>query len=82
MRLVITAHGASRGSVLGRARVRLPHVLDVVEAYVDDVEAELARLHEAVRIVRGEMGDLQGALAAAREAGARHIALGHTLGLA
>src|SRR6476619_1053817 len=59
MRLVITAHGASRGSVLGRARVRLPHVLDVVEAHVDDVEAELARLHDAVRIVRGEMGALQ-----------------------
>src|SRR6476469_3023930 len=59
MRLVITAHGASRGSVLGRARVRLPHVLDVVEAHVEDVEAELARLHDAVRIVRGEMRALQ-----------------------
>ncbi|MDB6163347.1 MAG: ptsP [Xanthomonadaceae bacterium] len=55
MRLVLTAHGASRGSALGRARVRLPHVLEVSEAHVEDVDAELARLHEAIRVVRGEM---------------------------
>ena len=67
MRLVLTAHGASRGSVLGRARVRLPHVLEVAEAHVEDVEAELARLHDAIHVVRGEMRvlqeRLQGALA-------------------
>ena len=28
MRQVLPGHGASRGSALGRARVRLPHVLD------------------------------------------------------
>jgi phosphotransferase system enzyme I (PtsI) len=68
MRLVLTAHGASRGSVLGRARVRLPHVLEVAEAHVEDVEAELVRLHDAIHVVRGEMRvlqeRLQGALAA------------------
>jgi phosphotransferase system enzyme I (PtsI) len=67
MRLVLTAHGASRGSVLGRARVRLPHVLEVAEAHVEDVEAELVRLHDAIHVVRGEMRvlqeRLQGALA-------------------
>ena len=31
MRLLLPGHGASRGSALGRARVRLPHALDVVE---------------------------------------------------
>ena len=31
MRLELPANGASRGSALGRARVRLPHVLDVTE---------------------------------------------------
>ena len=55
MRQVLSGHGASRGSALGRARVRLPHVLEVAEQRVDDVEAELARLHAAIRIVREEM---------------------------
>ncbi|WP_159015470.1 phosphoenolpyruvate--protein phosphotransferase [Cognatiluteimonas profundi] len=67
MRLVLNANGASRGSVLGRARVRLPHVLEVAEAHVEDVDAELARLHDAIHVVRGEMRvlqeRLQGALA-------------------
>ncbi len=67
MRLVLNAHGASRGSVLGRARVRLPHVLEVAEAHVEDVDAELVRLHDAIHVVRGEMRvlqeRLQGALA-------------------
>ena len=31
MRQILPGHGASRGSALGRARVRLPHVLDVAE---------------------------------------------------
>ena len=67
MRLDLSGHGASRGSALGCARVRLPHVLDVTEQHVEDVEAELDRLHSAMRVVRGEMQALrtrlQGALA-------------------
>jgi phosphotransferase system enzyme I (PtsI) len=71
MRLELSGHGASRGSVLGRARVRLPHVLEVVEAHVEDVDAELARLHDAIHVVRGEMRVLQERLqgALATEAG-------------
>ena len=67
MRLALSGHGASRGSALGRARVRLPHVLEAVEQRVDDVEAELERLHAAIRVVREEMRvlrqRLRGALA-------------------
>jgi phosphotransferase system enzyme I (PtsI) len=67
MRLAVSGHGASRGSALGCARVRLPHVLEVTEQHVEDVEAELDRLHAAIHVVRGEMQDLrkrlQGALA-------------------
>lgn len=57
MRLILPGHGASRGSALGRARVRLPHVLDVREEHIeaDKVEAELDRLHGAIDVVRGEM---------------------------
>jgi phosphotransferase system enzyme I (PtsI) len=57
MRQVLPGHGASRGSALGRARVRLPHVLDVREEHIeaDAVEAELERLHGAIDVVRGEM---------------------------
>lgn len=70
MRQAFTGTGASRGSVLGRARVRLPHALDVAEAHVeaDEVDAELARLHRAIDSVRTEMHALRerlhGALAA------------------
>jgi phosphotransferase system enzyme I (PtsI) len=71
MRLSLPGHGASRGSALGRARVRLPHVLEVTEERIEDVEGELARLHDAIHVVRGEMRALrqrlQGALA--QEAG-------------
>jgi phosphoenolpyruvate-protein phosphotransferase (PTS system enzyme I) len=67
MRLSLPGHGASRGSALGRARVRLPHVLEVTEERIEDVEGELARLHNAIHVVRGEMRALrqrlQGALA-------------------
>ena len=67
MRLSLPGHGASRGSALGRARVRLPHVLEVTEERIEDVEGELARLHDAIHVVRGEMRALrqrlQGALA-------------------
>ncbi len=57
MRHVLPGHGASRGSALGRARVRLPHVLDVREEHIDAdaVETELDRLHAAIDVVRGEM---------------------------
>ncbi len=69
MRLVVPGHGASRGSALGRARVRQPHALDVVEERIPaaQVEDELARLHAAIDTVREEMRGLrkrlQGALA-------------------
>jgi len=59
MRRELPGQGASRGSALGRARVRLPHVLDVVEERVEDVAAELERLHDAIRIVRAEMHGLR-----------------------
>ena len=55
MRLLLPGHGASRGCALGRARVRLPHVLEVAEERISDVEAEVARLHAAILVVRGEM---------------------------
>jgi phosphoenolpyruvate-protein phosphotransferase (PTS system enzyme I) len=61
MRQVLPGHGASRGSALGRARVRLPHVLDVAEERIEaeDVDAELERLHAAVDTVRDEMRALR-----------------------
>ena len=71
MRRELPAHGASRGSALGRARLRLPRLLEVAEERVDDVEAELARLHDAIRIVRAEMHGLRARLhgALAQEVG-------------
>ena len=59
MRLGLSGHGASRGSALGCARVRLPHVLEVTEQHVEDIEAELDRLHAAIHVVRGEMRALR-----------------------
>ena len=61
MRQVLPGHGASRGSALGRARVRLPHVLDVAEERIEvgDVDAELERMHAAVDVVRKEMRALR-----------------------
>ena len=59
MRLPVSGHGASRGSALGRARVRLPHVLEVGEQRIEDVDAELDRLHAAIHVVRGEMRALR-----------------------
>lgn len=57
MRQEFFGHGASRGSVLGRARVRLPHVLEVAEEQIPAkrVEAEVERLHAAIATVRTEM---------------------------
>jgi len=61
VRQEFTGHGASRGSALGRARVRLPHVLDVVEERIpaEAVHTELARLHDAIANVRSEMHTLR-----------------------
>ena len=61
MRQEFSGHGASRGSALGRARVRLPHVLDVVEERIaaEAVDDELQRLHHAIDRVRTEMRALR-----------------------
>jgi phosphoenolpyruvate-protein phosphotransferase (PTS system enzyme I) len=73
MRRILSGHGASRGSVLGRARVRLPHALDVVEAHIEasEVDAEMGRLHAAIDVVRIEMHTLRDRLhgALAQEVG-------------
>lgn len=73
MRQVLSGHGASRGNALGRARVRLPHVLEVAEDRIDAsaVDAELARLHAAIDTVRTEMLALRDRL---------HGALAHEVG--
>lgn len=73
MRRILSGHGASRGSALGRARVRLPHALDVAEERIDAslVDAEVERLHTAIAIVRGEMHTLRDRL---------HGALAHEVG--
>ena len=66
----LTGLPASRGTALGRARVRLPHVQDIGEKRVaaSAVEHELERLHRATDAARQEMRDLrtrlQGALPA------------------
>lgn len=59
--LRLHGHGASRGIALGRARLRLPHVLEVAEQRVPAaaVERELARLHRAVDAARDEMHALR-----------------------
>lgn len=73
MRALLPGHGASRGSALGRARVRLPHVLDVAEQHIrqDQIDDELARLHKAVDATRREMHSLRARLhgALAQEVG-------------
>jgi phosphotransferase system enzyme I (PtsI) len=71
MRKDLSAHGASRGCALGRARVRLPHALEIDEARIDDVEAELARLHDAIGAARHEMREMRARL---------HGALAHEVG--
>ena len=73
MRALLPGHGASRGSALGRARVRLPHLLEVAEQHIrqDQIDDELARLHEAVDATRREMHSLRARLhgALAKEVG-------------
>ncbi len=73
MRKLLSGHGASRGSALGRARVRLPHALEVAEQHIDadEVTAELTRLHHAVSETREEMHRLRARL---------HGALAHEVG--
>ncbi|AXK71387.1 phosphoenolpyruvate--protein phosphotransferase [Lysobacter sp. TY2-98] len=73
MRQAMTGQGASRGAVLGRARVRLPHALQVAEQHIapDVADAELARLHRAIGAVRDELHALRARLhgALAQEVG-------------
>lgn len=59
--MLLSGHGASRGNALGRARVRLPHALEVAEQRIPPakIEAELERLHVAVEAARGEMHELR-----------------------
>lgn len=73
MRHLLSGNAAARGSALGRARVRLPHALDVEETRIapGEVETELGRIHEAVDTVRAEMRDLRQRL---------HGALAHEVG--
>jgi phosphoenolpyruvate-protein phosphotransferase (PTS system enzyme I) len=61
MRQEFQGQGASRGSALGSARVRLPHALEVVEQTIapEEVESELSRLHAAIASVREEMHGLR-----------------------
>ena len=72
-RQVLSGNPAARGSALGRARVRLPHALDVEEAHIapEEVENELQRIHDAVDTVRAEMHALRERL---------HGALAHEVG--
>lgn len=69
MRLAIQGVGASRGLVLGRARVREPHAIDVDATRIDPdrVDEEIARLENAIARAREELAStreqLQGAIA-------------------
>lgn len=73
MRRDLSGIAASRGAALGRARVRLPHALEVEQEHVEEseVEAELARVHRAIEQVREEMRRLRQQL---------HGALAHEVG--
>jgi len=69
--LRLQGHGASRGSALGRARVRLPPTQEVAAAKriaASAVETEVQQLHLAIESARAEMRELrqrlQGALPA------------------
>lgn len=73
MRRQFPGHGASRGNALGRARVRQPHALEVAEERIapGQAAAEVARLHDAIDMVRAELRDLRSRL---------HGALAHEVG--
>jgi len=68
-RHILSGHGAARGTALGQARVRLPHILDVAEHHIPahQTASELTRLHAAIGKVQGELqtmrDQLHGALA-------------------
>ncbi len=68
MRKVLSGTAAARGCAIGRARMRLPHRLEVGATTIseENVETEIARFHAAVDTVRTEMRALherlQGAL--------------------
>ncbi len=66
---LLSGHGAARGTALGRARVRLPHKLEVAEQRIapTQVDAELDRLHRAIESARAEMHDLRQRLQGALE---------------
>ena len=74
MRRRFQGQGASRGNALGRAWVRLPDVLEVVEEHIEpgQVEAELERLHLAIERVRAEMHSLRERLQGAEVGGRLH----------
>ena len=73
MAQALAGQGASRGTVLGRARVRLPHALQIAEQRIapEQAPAELQRLQHAIAVVRGEMHALRARLhgALAQEVG-------------
>ena len=73
MRHLLSGHGASKGNALGRARVRMPHALEVAETHIspDEVDAEIERLHAAIDSVRTEMQVMRERL---------HGALAHEVG--
>jgi phosphoenolpyruvate-protein phosphotransferase (PTS system enzyme I) len=61
MRARVQGQGASRGIVLGRARVREPHALEIREERIEAaaLEEELARLRAAVAVAREELTGLR-----------------------
>ncbi len=73
MRQTLHGQAASRGVALGRARVRLPHALQIAEQRIpaEQVEAELAQLQAAIATVRTELRALRARL---------HGALAHEVG--
>ena len=66
MRHLLSGNAAARGSALGRARVRLPHALDVEETRIapGEVEAELSGTGAVAHLLLLG-GGLAGALALA-----------------
>ncbi|QIK80295.1 phosphoenolpyruvate--protein phosphotransferase [Lysobacter sp. HDW10] len=73
MRRAFSGIPASRGIALGRARVRIPHALEVQRETIkpEEVDAEIERVHSAIAFVRAEMHDLRQRL---------HGALAHEIG--
>ena len=73
MRRELAGVAASKGLALGRAQVREPHMLEVEERRValEEVEAEIQRMHAAVRAAATELATLREKV---------HGALAHELG--